>query len=142
MTTDQPTAREALAELAGRLERQDDAHSTWLPPASVARLIREYADTLATTQPEPEPDLQLAVGGLASKTGTIRLGGVSVEKWVTRADLRLDAQEYGPPRLCLEMDVPGVVAEVRQADVEVDIDPALAALLKAAGWTEPDRGPF
>jgi hypothetical protein len=54
----------------------------------------------------------------------------------------MDADSYDPPKLSLELDVPGVVAAVRHADVEVDIDPALAALLKAAGWTEPDRGPF
>lgn len=154
MTTDQPTtppptAHEALAELARRLEAVGDRRleavgdGAWLPPASVARLVREFADTIPTPAADPEPDVRVTVNGLARDDATtIRLGGIDVAKWVTRADLRLDANSWTAPTLVLALDVPGVVAAVRHADVEVDIDEALVALLKAAGWTEPDRGPF
>ncbi len=68
-----PTAREALAELARRLEHQDDA--TWLPPASVARLVREFAATIPDEAGRPgmTPD-GLAAGGIVHQPAQALIG--------------------------------------------------------------------
>ena len=61
-----PTAREALAELARRLDAlAPDA--TWLPPDSVAQLVREFAETIpgeaADTGPDPDNEQYVGIRG-------------------------------------------------------------------------------